>query len=358
MNEFGFGGIFAAVGSDLEATLAALSWKAVGIGFAALIILILIATQTKDKYPRFNKPIFGMIIMSVVIPTLTLLGSTVYLNVISYAGGPVHWHADFEVWACGNELELRDPRGALSNKIGTPTLHEHDDKRIHLEGVPVTEKDASLGKFFTVVGGEISPDRLSLPINTNHPFENDIDGDGNFEQNNYLVEGNYIEDGVDGQYANFVSGDGTCDTGSAQVQVFRYKMTGKNTYKQEKIKDPASLVISPESNVPPGDCIIIEYDEPKSFTDKLCQQFGIRDTDRCDAFGVEADQHEICTLRDITDYDNISQDEIDRLCRPFFDEDGKPTGIELAAFKPDGSLLNPDKDCRLFIKSLKSGGTD
>ena len=137
--------------SSLESDIIALSWRAIIVGGIALVILVSLSAWLKDKYPILSKPLFVMIVLSIVLPTFTLLGSTVYLNMYSYVGGPVHWHADIEMWACNNELELRDPIGRFNNKIGTSVLHEHNDKRIHLEGVPITEKDASLGKFMVVL---------------------------------------------------------------------------------------------------------------------------------------------------------------------------------------------------------------
>ena len=82
-----------------------------------------------------------MIALTLTLSTGILIGSTIYLNTNSDSGGPVHWHADIEFWACGNEIELRDPTG-FSNKIGTGTLHEHDDHRIHL--------DCSINVWWTV----------------------------------------------------------------------------------------------------------------------------------------------------------------------------------------------------------------
>ena len=176
---------------DLEAAISSLSVNAVMIGSVALLVLVALAiavvkkekVKSKAKTKKGSKaklPIFLGILITVLTTTTIISAGTVYLNVNSFAGGPVHWHADVEVWACGNELEMRDPRGFLSNKIGTATLHEHNDKRIHLEGVPVTPKDASLGKFMTVIGGQITKDTLVFPLNDDKLFENahgEEDGD-------------------------------------------------------------------------------------------------------------------------------------------------------------------------------------
>ncbi|HET9412048.1 MAG TPA: hypothetical protein VFO38_04325 [Candidatus Saccharimonadales bacterium] len=281
---------------DLEASINALSINAVTIGAVVLLILVGLALAYSKRKPKIKLPLFLGILVTVLSTTTIISAGTVYLNVNSFAGGPVHWHADFEVWACGNELELREPQGFLSNKIGTATLHEHNDKRIHLEGVPVTPKDASLGKFMTVVGGQISKDTLVFPLNDNKLLENahgEEDGDGSGAQAPEDLAP-FIRTEADGKVAKFVSGQ-NCGSDKAEVQVFVYNFDkNTKTYKQTKLTDPASYTISHYSDVPPGDCVIMEFAPRKDRTEKLCRQYGIRDKDKCERFGVEATKRSIC----------------------------------------------------------------
>lgn len=282
---------------DLEATISNLSTTAVLAGSAALIVLVLLAVLLNKRMPGIKPALFGLIIIVVMGVTLTISGGTIYLNVKSATGGPVHWHADIEFWACGNELELRDPHGVLSNKIGTPTLHEHNDKRIHLEGVPVSlPHDASLGKFMTVVGGEISSEALLVPLNEQKYFEDaheEADGDGPGAPQPEEVEP-FIMTSKDGKYAKFVNGE-KCGDQPAEVQVFAYKYNRDDkTYRQTKVERPQDYQISPYSDVPPGDCVIFEFAPKKDRTDKLCQQYGVRDSDRCEDFGVRPDERKVC----------------------------------------------------------------
>ena len=145
---------------------------------------------------------------------------------------------------CGNKIDLEDPTG-FSNKIGTSTLHEHNDFRIHLEGVVVEEEDQSLGKFFHVIGGNISKDSLSAPTT-----------------NGMLTVKN---------------GDLCPDGTSGTLNVFVYRTVNK-TYVQQKVNDPASYIYAPESQVPSGDCIIIEYGPEKNSTDKLCTSYQVAES--------------------------------------------------------------------------------
>lgn len=288
---------------DLEHTISQLSKNTVFIAAALLVVLVILSIwAVRSGKKKLFKPLYISIIVVASAATLIISGATVYLNVRSATGGPVHWHADIEFWACGNELELRDPQGALSNKIGTPTLHEHNDKRIHLEGVPVSlPSDASLGKFMNVVGGEISNNTLVVPLNNDKLYENDedeTDGDGPASPNPQLLE-QFISQQEDGKIASFVNGQ-QCGDQAAEVQVFAYTFNeADKTYRQTKLDDPANYAISGHSEVPPGDCIIFEFAPPMDRTNKLCEQYGVRDIDRCQEFGVKPDETEICEIREV-----------------------------------------------------------
>jgi hypothetical protein len=289
---------------DLEHQITNLAVRTVFIAALIIITATIAALINKNKITWLKLPLFIAIAGSMAGATIILLASTVYLNVKSESGGPVHWHADIEFWVCGTELELRDPIGFLSNKIGTTTYHEHNDKRIHLEGVVVRKNwDASLGKFMAVVGGNIQSDGFALPINEDETTwfvqGDDMDGDrqGSMTADELRP---FVKKGTDGlPVAEFTNGQ-TCNNNNAEVQVFVYTWNkDDNTYFQRKIEKPEDFVIRDESMVPPGDCIIVEFDVPKFRTDKLCEQYGLRDEKRCTEFGVKAYNPELCNAREI-----------------------------------------------------------
>ncbi len=225
--------------SNLDQIISQLSLTAILIAVIFLTLLSVVSIAAKNTHSTLKKVLFIGFVTVTVACTLFLAGSTIYLNVVSSSGGPVHYHADYEVWKCGEELELEDPKG-LSNKIGTSTIHEHNDKRIHIEGVLVSPKDASLGNYFQAVGGSFDDNMLSFLSHHGH--------------------------------ITLKNGENCPDYPSAQLQVFLYKVEGE-FYSQAKIKEPQNYIISPASTVPPGDCIIVELDWPKKKTDKLCQSF-------------------------------------------------------------------------------------
>ena len=205
--------------------------------------LMILAIISKQKFRNHKKMLFLLMIIPIIVATLYAAGTTIYLNKMSESGGPVHWHADFEIWNCGEKVDLLDPSG-LSNRFGTPVFHEHNDFRIHVEGVVIKTADVSLENFFNVIGGVLTQESLGIPTD-----------DG-------LI---YLKDGD------------LCKGKPGKVQVFAYKTInpeehGKWIYTQRKVENYA-YYIAPYAHVPPGDCIIIEFDQEKEQTDKICTTY-------------------------------------------------------------------------------------
>lgn len=314
--------------TDLEQRIINLSTNAVLFGSIILIVAVVAAALAKNKIPKLKLPFFIVIAGTMAAVTLTLVGSTIYLNVNSESGGPVHWHADYEIWACDTEVELRGPTGALSNKVGTSSYHEHDDKRIHLEGVVVDkEVDASLGKFMAGVGGYINDTRIEIPLDDEpHDWFTEASHDDGDEQNLSAAAllTSLVSTTPAGKVLNLKNGAG-CGSELAKVQAFVYSFNKSNdTYSQTKLADPAKYIVSDEPVVPPGDCVIIEYAVPKDRTNKLCKQYGSRDSVRCTEFGVKKWSASLCNIREVDadSQENISNEET------YYDETGTAETID------------------------------
>jgi len=234
---------------SLEESIKETTMNLIFIAAAILAVLTFLSTvyiKKIEKKPVLKTFIFSAIVFVVVGVTLYAAGSTIYLNVISETKGPVHWHADFEVWNCGEKLDLANPSG-LANRIGSTTFHEHGDDRIHMEGVVVKIRDVSLHNFFHVVGATLEQKSMKFP-----------------------TESGVVE----------VTNGNSCNGAAGEMQVFVYKINNpgerKNwVYEQIKLEDIEGYVLSAHSNVPAGDCIIIEFDQAKDSTDKICETYKI-----------------------------------------------------------------------------------
>ncbi len=183
--------------------------------------------------------LFVCMVLVILANSAYLVGSTLYVNAKSVTGGPVHWHADFEVWYCGQEIELIDPIPP-SNKVGSPLLHEHNDKKIHIEEAVFDNQDVTLGAFFKVVGGDLHSGYLKFPTNE--------------------------------EVVEMRDGDLCPDGGIGTLQAFLYKA---GSFNQRELADPENYLMTPEQKVPPGDCVIFEFGPLKDKTDQLCQSYEV-----------------------------------------------------------------------------------
>ena len=234
--------------------------------YAAIFIavLVIISLLIKQKSEILKKWLFGLMLVAIVVPTLLVTGSTVYLNIASVTKGPVHWHADFQIFNCGEHVHLKKPTG-LSNRTGTEVFHEHGDDRIHVEGVVVELSDISLGSFFSTVGGHLIEGELEL-----------VTDGGLFT----MTSGARCPENPRGHHHE---GHDEAESGDfagrrAWLQAFLYQTIGDEVV-QTKLEDYANYIPAPESIVPPGDCVIFEFTpELKDRTDKICDFYQIEIT--------------------------------------------------------------------------------
>lgn len=232
--------------SELPGQVRSLAVNLIWITALIVAILVLVAI-TRQKLTAIAKTeLFWGIAAPVILISLFLAGTAIYFNIVSATKGPVHWHADFRIYNCGQEIDLADPTG-LSNRIGTPLFHEHDDGRIHVEGAVLDEANLTLGSFFKTIGGQVSPREMILPTN-----------DGYVR----LASGDFC-----------VGGDPAYENRLAQLQVYLYRTEGRKVI-QEKLVDWPNYVLSPQPDVPPGDCIIFELNpDIRGQTRNICPAY-------------------------------------------------------------------------------------
>lgn len=241
--------VFAHEGEEAAETITSLgdiirgnSIKFTILASVLLLILLVSSHLFKERNAILKKILFWSIIVVIVLNTLYLSLSTIYLNISSKSGGPVHYHADFEIYNCGQEVEVKKSEG-LSNKVGSELVHTHNDKRMHIEGVILDPHEQSIGHFFENLGGELDSGILTVPT----------------------------ESGM----LTLKDGDRCPDGNIGSLQIFVYS-THDKFFEQKKLTDFEDYQVSPFTQVPPGDCVILEFGLPKLRTDKLCESYQIK----------------------------------------------------------------------------------
>lgn len=189
-------------------------WGYFMIGVSLLFLIVLIIDghiQEPHAHKRFCLLAFVVICVVVLSVTGYILFDTMSKNIFSWSKGPVHWHADLEIFTCGQERHFDSPESKLLNRVGSASVHHHDDMRIHLEGVLMNREQATLGYFFDTIDVPFSSDRI-------------------FEYRN----GDSCPDGKTGKVRMYING----------VENFEFR----------------EYVIAPYPDVPPGDRIKITFD--------------------------------------------------------------------------------------------------
>lgn len=155
-----------------------------GVSSIALIILTVESLIKEDDLTLHDKNILMSGFMVVILGSAFFTaGAFIHLSQTSWSNGEIHWHADYEVLVENNEgnlerLNLIDPSNfcketphessymcSLSDRTGTTKYHEHNDNRIHLEGVFKERSDATLSAYFDTFGGKLTSSGLVYPTN-------------------------------------------------------------------------------------------------------------------------------------------------------------------------------------------------
>ena len=75
-----------------------------------------------------------------------------------FSRGQVHWHADINVFICGEQIPL--PKPPANQHLGTPLLHTHDDGQIHVEGIIRRAEDITLSRYMDAIGKKFNNEEL------------------------------------------------------------------------------------------------------------------------------------------------------------------------------------------------------
>lgn len=149
----------------------------IGLGVLSCSVLAGISFYKEGDFTMHDKNLLmNSFILAILVPSFYTAGAFMHESQTSWSGGEIHWHADYEVLVEQDgeleRLDLVDPSNycegymcQVNDRTGETEYHEHNDNRIHLEGIFKERKDATLSAFFKTFGGELTKDRLVYPTN-------------------------------------------------------------------------------------------------------------------------------------------------------------------------------------------------
>lgn len=152
-----------------------------------LVLITGLSVYLEDELEENEKNLLmNGFMLAILVPSFYAAGAFVHESQTSWTGGEVHWHADFEVlMASGNgtveELDLVNPGTfcevtahessymcKLNDRTGSTEYHEHNDDRIHVEGVFKEREDATLSAFFKQFYGTLENGRMEFPARSGY----------------------------------------------------------------------------------------------------------------------------------------------------------------------------------------------
>jgi hypothetical protein len=250
-------------------------------GVLSTLVLASISFYREEELNLRDKNILmNGFLIAVLVPSLYTAGAFVHQSQTSWSGGEIHWHADYEVMVEENneyqQLNLIDPSNfceetshesttmcSLNDRTGSTKYHEHNDNRIHLEGIFKERDDAVLSAYFETFGGKLTNTELGYPTNERMVEK----AEGNGETLKIL-----IKQGVGGnrewcaiEKQSNLSQEDICRTSEGELAT-----------------TPSNYVISPYKRGPTLDDIFIVYDS-KPVEDALQD---VRDDDKYEGMGI------------------------------------------------------------------------
>ncbi len=195
-------------------------------GMVAVTILTVISLWKEGELEDSGKrTLMWLFALAIILPSIYTTGAFLHTTQTTWSGGEIHWHADYEIIVsvgkdradkfssqnCRQEgdsylcqLDLVSPSEfcdrttheasymcILNDRTGATDFHEHDDRRIHWEGVFDKREHATLGSFFETFGGELTEESLVYPTD---------DGWANFTATDRKDIKIFVKTFVDGNY--------------------------------------------------------------------------------------------------------------------------------------------------------------
>lgn len=102
--------------------------------------------------------VVAVIAIGIIIFFVTLPKNETVQPQQPYSKGAVHWHASVKVFICGEEKLMPAPVG--ETHLGSPLLHTHADRLIHIEGTVWRPEDITLGRYMKEIGQNFKDDEL------------------------------------------------------------------------------------------------------------------------------------------------------------------------------------------------------
>lgn len=282
--------------TSLEPAMRSISLNSVIVATVLLAGLLVFMLQRRGAL----SPLIFYSFSAITLVTVTvLLMTTLLLQTNSDSYGESHRQAEIEFWVCDTEVF------PATHQLSSGALFSLDNRRVYMSGfVDTATTDATLGAFMQSIGGDIQSDSVSVPLGAEPEqwfMPNNLrDGDPQGTMSASYLERFIARDTAEMSILSLSNSQKCPNDNEGELQVFVYQFNpSTDTYEQRKLTKPEDYVFALGRSVPPTDCIIVEFSPDKQYTDKLCPSYGIRDSQRCSAFGVNNVTDNFCSYQEV-----------------------------------------------------------
>lgn len=225
-------------------------------GLVALCVVIAVAVLLHKRF-HIAKKFFYTTLMAVVVATTGLLLVLQSLLFASQTGnrGLSQRNADIKLYACGQYIPItQNTRNKKSNVWIRNNV-------MSFQGIMTDEKDVTLGSMFGQFGGSITNYSLVMPLGSQSTAA--ISASSSLSAFTKSYSGN-------NSVFQIKTGD-TCDLDGSELQAFVYRRSQAGSKQtQYKLGNLSQYVMSNYNSADTRDCIIIDFGNPKPYTNETC----------------------------------------------------------------------------------------
>jgi hypothetical protein len=229
-------------------------------GLVALGVVVAVSALFHKRF-HITKKFFYTTLTVVVVATtglLLVLQSLLFTNQVG-SRGLSRRSADIKLFVCGQYVPITQNS---RNKKSNVWIR---DNVMSFQGIITDDKDMTLGSMFGQFGGSITNYSLVMPLGSLSTATVSASSTLRSFAKSYSGNNSVLQ---------IKTGD-TCDLDGSELQAFVYRRNASdNKQSQYKLGNLSQYVISDQWNTDTRDCVIIDFGDPKPYTDETCSLLG------------------------------------------------------------------------------------
>jgi hypothetical protein len=233
-------------------------------GIAGIVAVLLFAAPLHKRYHYTKKTFFSMICVIVISVTAAMIFTQSALISKSENGAINRRTGQMALFACDQQISIR-PNSLLSSTAGNGSYSVTSDGYISFLGYETEPTvDATLGSFFQAIGGSISSNVATIPLNRgSRALLTNSSSLDQFSKTNILGE----------TYLELRSGE-SCSVTPSMLSIYVYSYNPQSRkYEIRKIIQHPELYVLNDRTYDKRDCIVLVFGDPRENLKSTCNGY-------------------------------------------------------------------------------------